>query len=49
MAPRYIFRGQQEDAFWAKKRESCSLGDFFITKFFIVRTSKRIKDEQYYI
>ena len=32
-----------------KKSESCGLNDFFIIKFFIIRTSKRIKDEKYYI
>ena len=32
-----------------KKGESCGLHDFFIIKFFIIRTSKRIKDEKCYI
>ena len=51
----YIFRGGQwEDVFWVlikkkKKSESCGLHDFFIIKFFIIRTSKRIKDEKCYI
>ena len=48
----YIFRGGQwEDVFRVlkKKSESCGLHDFFIIKFFIIRTNKRIKDEKCYI
>ena len=48
----YIFWGVNKKMhFVYKKRrsESCGLHDSFITKFFIVRTSKRIKDEKYYI
>ena len=40
---------QLKDTFWVKKSESCHLCDFFITKFFIIHTSKRIKYEKCYI
>ena len=48
----YIFRGVSKEMYFKykkKKIESCSLHDFFIIKFFIIRTSKRIKDEKCYI
>ena len=49
----YIFRGVNKKMYFGykkkKKSESYGLHDFFITKFFIIRTSKRIKDEKCYI
>ena len=46
---RIYFWGFSKKLHFGLRSESCGLCNFFITKFFIVHISKRIKDEEYYI